>query len=66
MDAKEFRKAFRDGKSWKDAEDAIRALSNSQRVSLRDALKITEEYTGLDMRQEFFLGLLRAITRKNE
>lgn len=63
MDAKEFKKRFNEGKSWADAENACRALTDTQRAALRDALAMTDEYTGLDMRQEFFLMELRALTK---
>jgi len=53
-------KAYQVAKTWEDADKIIASMTTEQVIELRNALETTKEYTGLDMRQDFFLTLLRS------
>lgn len=56
----EFKKLYMTAKVWSDMDDAIDKLTAADRQHLAACLEIVKEYTGLDMRQDFTLGVLRA------
>ncbi|MCK9599730.1 MAG: hypothetical protein PHI12_07935 [Dehalococcoidales bacterium] len=66
MDATEFQKEYYAGKTWGDASKLVDKMSDENVRELKDAMIVVQKYTGLDMRQEFFLGMLRAEEKNRE
>jgi len=55
----DFIKAYSKSKTWADLDNAIdKNLKPSEMVNLRSALEVVKEYVGIDMRQDFLLGIL--------
>lgn len=63
MKPSEFKHAYEHtGKRWKDADELVQQLSESDRRRLYDALVIVDDFTGLDMRQNFYKSILKHST----
>ena len=61
-----FKTAYSKAKTWGDLDNAIKeTLTPSKMISLRDSLRIVKISTGLDMRQDFFLGILESYIKYN-
>ena len=59
---KNFQEAYIKSKTWADLENATHnLLTQEQRLELMKSMTIVKEATGLDMRQNFFLGVLRGL-----
>lgn len=66
MEAKEFHKKFLKGELWIDAENLIKELTPEQRSKIIEALETTKEWMGIDMREEFYLGLMKSMKKEKE
>ncbi len=55
----QIKKGFEKAKTWADANKVIAKMSVNQVIEMRDALETTSKYSGLDMRQDFILTLLK-------
>ncbi len=64
MSEEKFKEAYNKGKVWADLDRAIEDHLGAYGVArLRRGLEVVKLYTGLDMRQDFLLGLLRSIMK---
>ena len=59
MKAELFNKGFHKGETWGEAEKLVNKLTVEEAKALYDATAYVREWTGIDMRQEFFQGLLK-------
>ena len=57
---KNFKEAYNKAKTWADLDRVLDNTSESDLRKMRDAMKLVDCTTGLDMRQEFLLGCLNA------
>jgi len=57
--ASEFKEGYEKSKTWKDADELCQTLTARQHHELYEALKVVKAYMGLDMRQDFYMGILR-------
>lgn len=55
-----FKKAYLKGETWGDAEKVVALLSRQEIIDLTNALVLIKAYMGIDMRKEFFLGILKS------
>lgn len=54
----DFKQRYIEAKTWADAKALAKELSQEEKVELNSAMEIVGRWTGLDMRQDFFQGLL--------
>lgn len=63
MNQEKFRKMYEEGEVWKDMDEAVAILADTELKTLHQALTTVKSYTGLDMRQDFLLSILNAQVR---
>ena len=63
MNIAEFLPKYAKCKTWADLDELIDQLAYHNQSELREALQTVKTFTGLDMRQEFLLGILRGKLR---
>lgn len=56
--SKAFKEAYRKAEIWAEGEAAIELLSKEERNKLYNALVTVKAYMGIDMRQDFYLGIM--------
>jgi len=62
----EFYKTYIKSKTWGELEDNIKEnLTPSDILKLSESMDIVKKFTGLDMRQDFLLGILKAVIKYN-
>lgn len=54
-----FKEKYKKAKVWADLDEAMKELTPNECKELHKSLEVTKKATGLDMRQDFLLGLLR-------
>jgi hypothetical protein len=57
---KEFAEAYKKAKTWEDADKALDHLSFDELRNLVRSLEVVKEAMGLDMRQDFYLGIMKS------
>lgn len=63
MTSNEFKEAYSKAKVWADLDAPVDGLSHEQKTNLVTALSLVKEFTGLDMRQDFLLGVLKSVLK---
>lgn len=58
-----FRKVYDKAESWKEADDLLNTLDETQLARFIAVHEEVGQLTGLDMRQEFYLSNAKAIKR---
>jgi len=66
MKASQFKKEYDKLKVWGDLDDLLEKVSKEDMKKLYEALLIVDAYTGLDMRQEFLVGVLKPLTTRGD
>lgn len=61
--APEFLAQYAKAKVWADLDDLVKQLDLPGARVLCDSLQTVKDYTGLDMRQEFLLGVLNSMLK---
>ena len=56
----DFKEMYDKSKVWADMDRAVEELQPNEIKALASALKLVKKMTGLDMRQDFLLGVLNA------
>lgn len=64
MKPEDFKAGFEKYTRWSDAEKLVGMLDEVEQLTLLHALQTVNAYVGLDMRSEFYMGLLEAKTRR--
>ncbi|MHC4293934.1 MAG: hypothetical protein ACYSTX_06525 [Planctomycetota bacterium] len=61
---KNFKEAYVKAKTWKELEEAIKEnLTEDEVKNMIRCMGVVKESTGLDMRQDFLLGILKSIDK---
>jgi hypothetical protein len=61
---KNFKEAYHKAKTWKELEEAIKEhLTEDEVKNMIRCMNVVKESTGLDMRQDFLLGILKSIDK---
>ena len=56
-----FKERYEEAKTWADAQELVKSLTGIEEArKLAECLLVTQAYTGLNMRQEFLLGILES------
>jgi hypothetical protein len=59
----DFQEAYHKAETWADMEKVLDTLSDNAQIELMNSLQIVKNMTGLDMRQDFMLGLLKSMVK---
>ena len=60
----QFHKAYNKAETWADADKVCKMLNEVQRTQLIEAMEIVKPYFSLDMREDFYLGILKRMSRE--
>lgn len=61
METAEFKEEYKEAKTWGDCDRLLEKLTKAQLISFVKAHEVVKELTGLDMRQEWYVGSAKAI-----
>ncbi len=61
-----FKAAYKHAKTGGDLDKILYKMDLSEKKKLRDALEVVDEYTGLDMRQEYLKTDLTCKIKRKE
>jgi len=63
MDYEKFKKGYDEGKKLIDCDDLLKGLSKDELQEFIDVHELVDKWTGLNMRQEYYLTIAKVIMK---